>query len=790
MKRTLCLLATTIVLLCTLLAGCAQPGSESVTPEPAKNTIKTGTLSIATDTLDRTRSYNSAKIKYFNVTISGMGITDVVATDIPVSQLNNRSFEVEVVNNAIIKLEPLTIDKTPVLGVSGTATGIWGYTNIVENVTTTVEISRKTTYTALVLKKLLDTGYDLTTYDPAALQTAFEGAMVDTTVNPESFDITTIAANITTTPTYATIDTLATYSVSGTITHPSNSVDNVSVSLNAPFIQPVKTAVDGRFTFNNVAPGTWVITVADGGTQTITLAEDGTLTPPVITIAKVNNAPVIYRSGITTFMDNDVQKLVVAAEVNDLDGLHDIPDVSVVMPAGHSPASYDLSDDGTGLLYDTTAGDGIYETVITGSLSIDDYILECRDQTGALTDVTIDTAGDFLTSPVLVNLANGDVTTDQTPLIDWDPVPGASFYDLQIISAASVIVAEKTAVTVTQADITTMLEGTYTLKLYAHNTLDSFVERVGYREITFTVTAAGGPLGAGIVEARYSDVKNIYYYDHPNFKRVNLAQDTVTTLFSDPGRICDYSPDETEILFSNDVGELYRMRLDGTRKFLLFNTTDIYEAHWSPDGSLIAVVKNDNYQYSLYVMNADGSNCRFYDAPEPTDMYFSADSKSILFNYGRVLYSLDLATGMNTQIFDHTDFYVYIVSDDGTKIAFYDSNILYSINTDGTDFLQIVSAAYDIEDVCFTPDNKLVYLTADNKIYIADSNTADIPRELPTGLSDRWIREVSCSPDGSLIYFLVHSVGIYRMDIDGAVAPERVPSTYGYRSFYLSTITY
>ena len=56
---------------------------------------------------------------------------------------------------------------------------------------------------------------------------------------------------------------------------------------------------------------------------------------------------------------------------------------------------------------------------------------------------------------------------------------------------------------------------------------------------------------------------------------------------------------------------------------------------WSPDGTKIAFISNRNYLFTLYVMNADGSNARFLtDVMEPGEPAWSPDGSKIAFSAG------------------------------------------------------------------------------------------------------------------------------------------------------------
>ena len=105
-----------------------------------------------------------------------------------------------------------------------------------------------------------------------------------------------------------------------------------------------------------------------------------------------------------------------------------------------------------------------------------------------------------------------------------------------------------------------------------------------------------------------------------------------------------------------------RLTDDKSRGKILPNFTPVYDGSpaWSPDGTKIAFVSNRNYLFSLYVMNADGSNAylvtdKVLDVGEPA---WSPDGRKIAFSGG-----VRIIAGIGKPSVD-----IYVINADGSGL--------------------------------------------------------------------------------------------------------------------------
>ena len=97
---------------------------------------------------------------------------------------------------------------------------------------------------------------------------------------------------------------------------------------------------------------------------------------------------------------------------------------------------------------------------------------------------------------------------------------------------------------------------------------------------------------------------------------MDLSSRSTTRLTTDPAIdvSASYAPTGRDIVFNSDRGgspQLYTMRSDGSNvKRISFGKGRYSAPVWSPRGDLIAFVKSQNGQFSIGVMNTDGSGER------------------------------------------------------------------------------------------------------------------------------------------------------------------------------------
>lgn len=203
-----------------------------------------------------------------------------------------------------------------------------------------------------------------------------------------------------------------------------------------------------------------------------------------------------------------------------------------------------------------------------------------------------------------------------------------------------------------------------------------------------------------------------------------------------------------------------RLTDDASRMEKLPDFSPVYDLSpvWSPDGTKIAFISNRNYLFSLYVMNADGSNARLVtDRPlEVGQPAWSPDGSKIAFTAG-----ITGTIGM-------------------TKPS---ANI-YVINVDGSGLTQLTRDAGANGSPDWSPDGKQMVFVSNrdnqNKSTIwlmnADgSNQRVLPNPQNTTSAGFIGGEPAWSPDGTKILFTSYGacgdtagVAIYVTNIDGS----------------------
>ena len=203
-----------------------------------------------------------------------------------------------------------------------------------------------------------------------------------------------------------------------------------------------------------------------------------------------------------------------------------------------------------------------------------------------------------------------------------------------------------------------------------------------------------------------------------------------------------------------------RLTDDKSRTEKLPSFSPVYDGNpvWSPDGTKIAFVSNTDYLFSLYVMNADGSNAQLVtnkvlDVGEPA---WSPDGRKIAFSAG-----VRGSIGMSKPSVD-----------------------IYVINVDGSGLAKLTRDSGVNGSPTWSPDGKQIAFSSNRdvdgkaKIWVMDADGSD-QRILPnsqnttsTGFSGG---QPAWSPDGTKILFIGYracgvgaAAGIYVTNADGS----------------------
>lgn len=227
--------------------------------------------------------------------------------------------------------------------------------------------------------------------------------------------------------------------------------------------------------------------------------------------------------------------------------------------------------------------------------------------------------------------------------------------------------------------------------------------------------------------------------------------------------------------------QIYTMNADGSDQERMSNNDCVcFLPKWSPDGDKITFTLDCGI-LNVYVMDADGSNCRnltrsLFQSSIPPDCGWSAwspDGKEIAFVVGNYIYVIDGDESNIQRSYTFTSLpWAPAWSPDGKEIVFAlggpGLTSIYVMDADGSNVREIAPCG---GNPCWSPDGTKIAFDSDedgNKdIYVMDADGSDVQR-LTDSLSDEW--GPTWSPDGKNIAFTSDRDGnedIYVMNTDG-----------------------
>lgn len=203
-----------------------------------------------------------------------------------------------------------------------------------------------------------------------------------------------------------------------------------------------------------------------------------------------------------------------------------------------------------------------------------------------------------------------------------------------------------------------------------------------------------------------------------------------------------------------------RLTDDKTRTERLPDFSPVYDSSpvWSPDGTKIAFISNRDYLFSLYVMNADGSNAQLVTDKvlDPAEPAWSPDGGKIAFSAG-----VRATVGMAKPSID-----IYVINVDGSGLEKLTKDSGFNVNP---------AWSPDGKQIAFTSNRDL---DGQSKIWVMNadgSNQRVLPNPQNTKSTGFLGGQPAWSPDGTRILFtgyracgVVAAGGIYVINADGS----------------------
>ena len=193
---------------------------------------------------------------------------------------------------------------------------------------------------------------------------------------------------------------------------------------------------------------------------------------------------------------------------------------------------------------------------------------------------------------------------------------------------------------------------------------------------------------------------------------------------------------------------------------------------WSPDGRKIAFLEGGGASFSLYVMNADGTNQRaLLTSPDSLGrIVWSPDSSKIAFDLSlkQEIYVINADGTSKRKLTGNAGGVEPVWAPDGKKIAFRrESCGLFVMNADGSRVRRVSDRC--LSDVAWSPDGQqIAYIGVEDdeyQLFLVEPDGSDRRRIVLPSVPEAWLRPV-WSPDSTMLA-LENTAAVFVVAVDG-----------------------
>jgi Tol biopolymer transport system component len=194
-----------------------------------------------------------------------------------------------------------------------------------------------------------------------------------------------------------------------------------------------------------------------------------------------------------------------------------------------------------------------------------------------------------------------------------------------------------------------------------------------------------------------------------------------------------WSPDSRKVLVSSIGIYTIDIRTKAVTHLIEGNADENFKyAMFSPNGRRIAFagyrLTGESY---LYVMDSDGTHLKTFGQASSVPMYWSPDSRKLLYSSSLGIRILDVSTNMTVDLgLDLTRYPTYFRwSPDGKKISFQSSEGFFVMDSDGTNKRQLVTLWH----ASWLPDSRRVVGEAASGGMVILDTTTGAQTQVPCG---------------------------------------------------------